>query len=104
MNNWTDVVDASNMTNGTQANLTYPDKTINVHLRPGYIVPRQIDAADGSESAASTTDLRSRDYTLYINRDTDGNAQGKLYLDKSDTMQSLREHTYEDYTIQLNKK
>lgn len=39
-------------------------------MRPGYIMPVQTDG----DTAMSTTDLRSKDYSLYINRDMDGNA------------------------------
>jgi hypothetical protein len=50
----------------------YPNSndTINVHLRPGYIVPVQEDG----DTVQSTSELRSKDYSLIINRDTEGNA------------------------------
>jgi alpha-glucosidase (family GH31 glycosyl hydrolase) len=99
MNNFSDIV-VSNTSNGTNATLMYPNSTINVHLRPGYIVPRQ----DEGNTVNSTAALRSMSYNLYINRDKDGNAQGRLYLDKNDDIASLDNKVYEDYTIVLSKK
>jgi alpha-glucosidase (family GH31 glycosyl hydrolase) len=86
MNNFSDIIEQdANSTTGVMANLTYPASTVNVHLRPGYIVPRQ----DDTENVTSTSDLRTKDFNLYINRDTDGTAKGRLYLDKSDSQQAL---------------
>lgn len=68
MNNLSDILTSTE--NGTMQNLTYPTTTVNHHMRPGYIMPVQTDG----DTAMSTTDLRSKDYSLYINRDMDGNA------------------------------
>jgi hypothetical protein len=103
MNNFSDIINA-NETNGTQANLTYPAEIVNVHLRPGHIIPRQVNTDAEASTIDTTQDLRTKDFTLFINRDADGNAQGKLYMDKADTISALNSHTYEDYTISLNKK
>lgn len=103
MNNFSDIINA-NETNGTLADLKYPAEIVNVHLRPGYIVPRQANTDAEASTINTVNDLRTKDYTLYINRDADGNAQGKLYLDKADTVSALDFHHYEDYSIVLNKK
>jgi alpha-glucosidase (family GH31 glycosyl hydrolase) len=101
MNDLSDILTV-NDTNGTMMNLTYPTDTINHHMRPGYIIPVQTGAAD--DSVMSTTDLRSKDYSLYINRDMEGNAQGRLFLDSSDSLSQISENKYEDYNILLSKK
>jgi len=41
---------------------------------------------------------------LIINRDTEGNAQGRLYLDSTDSLSTINDNMYEDYNIMLTKK
>lgn len=57
--------------------------TIKKHLRPGYMIPVQLHPEGGESAYANSTEqLAHTDINMKINRDADGFAQGKLFLDE----------------------
>jgi len=57
-----------------------PFTTIPLFIRGGSIIPMR------NESANTTTQLRTKDFTLIIAPGLDGNAQGSLYLDDGESL------------------
>ena len=76
-----------------------PAVTIKKHLRPGYMVPVQTHPEGGQSAYANSTEqLAHTDITMKVNRDSDGYAEGKLFLDEGKTISELGpDGTYEYY-------
>ena len=76
--NWVSMADYSTLVvkeDGDQV-LDFPDTTVHAHLRPGSIVPVQ-DNTDVMTAA----DLTNKEFSLVVNRDTEGTAKGFVYAD-----------------------
>jgi hypothetical protein len=56
--------------------------------------------SDGSIN--TTKELRSRPVSLVVNRDRNGYAEGKLFLDKNNTISELTKQEHEYYTFQMS--
>lgn len=66
---------------GSYVQLTdIPYTDIPVHIRGGSIVPLRISGAN------TTTQLRTKNFELLIAPDTDGTAEGELYLDDGESL------------------
>lgn len=102
-----DTLDVVNVTdqNGQMVDLT-PGLTVKKHLRPGYMVPIQLNPKDGQSAYANSTEqLATSDIIMKVNRDTDGYAYGKLFLDEGKTISELgQDGTYEYFEFKLVKK
>ena len=91
-----EVVDVKNET-GEMVNLK-PEVTVKKHLRPGHMVPVQYNA---TKYANNTAQLAHTDINLFINRDEDRSAVGKLFLDKGENISELTKKEYEYYEFEL---
>jgi hypothetical protein len=80
--------------------------TVKKHLRPGGIVPVQYNmSADGQHLLADSTDqLANTDMNLIVNRDVDGYAYGRLYIDEGKNVSELTKKDYEYYEFKLVNK
>lgn len=68
---------------------------IHSHLRPGYMVPYQ---TCGNITCGTTTDLQNQgELSMIINRDAQGHAKGRLFLNADDTLAEIEKQTYEYY-------
>lgn len=54
--------------------------TMPLHIRAGTIIPLR------EAGANTTTELRAKDFVLYVAVDSKGRAEGKLYLDEGDAV------------------
>jgi len=89
-------------TSGNYYILNAPIDTIPIHIRAGYIVPTQ-------EAALTTTESRTKPFTLTIALNSEGCAYGSIYLDdgiSSDVGDeySLIEFKFENYTLSCMPK
>lgn len=101
MQNYTDVVKLNDSSKGEWVKLDATLPTVNVHLRPGYMVPKQ---AFDSSKMNSTEDLLDSDISLIVNRDMNGHAEGKLFLDDGYSLEQLSSGNYASYEFQLGGK
>lgn len=94
------------VTNELGGNITLtPQLTVKKHLRPGYIVPVQYNETNGTMTWAKSTDqLAVTGVNLLINRDADGFAAGKLFLDEGRNMSEIDRAAYEYYEFRLTGK
>ena len=83
--------------------LTLPDvpyTTIPLYIRGGSIVPLR------AESANTTTQLRTKDFTIVVAPGLDGSASGSLYLDDGDSLvpssTSEIEFSYRDGVFEMS--
>lgn len=68
---------------------------IHSHLRPGYMVPFQ---TCGTKQCSTTTDLQNEgELSIIINRDAQGHAKGRLFLNANDTVAEIEHNAYEYY-------
>ena len=75
-----------------------PNTTIKKHMKPGAIVPVQQNITDGVRSFANNTEqLADTDMNLIINRDDQGYAEGKLFIDEGKLIDELTDKRYEYY-------
>jgi len=84
-------------TSGNYYVLNAPIDTIPIHVRAGYIIPTQ-------EAGLTTTESRTKPYTLTIALNDDGCAYGSIYLDDGYSSDvngeySLSEFKFENYTL-----
>lgn len=72
---------------------------IPLHVRGGAVIPLR------SESALTTTEVRTKPFHLIVAPDRDGKASGKLYLDDGDSIEqestSEIEFEYEDGVLKV---
>jgi alpha-glucosidase len=87
---------------GTGTNMTRDNVALDeipVFIRAGNVIPMRVN------SSSTTTKLRSQDFELIIAPDQYGNAQGYLYLDDGETVntraKSFLEFKYEHETLQM---
>lgn len=74
------------------------DNGINHHLRPGYMIAKEMCA-----NCSTTTDLKTNGKIQMIaNRDENGHAEGELFIDSGNTKSELSTQTYEYYQFQLS--
>ena len=72
MKDYSDILNVQN-NDGEYINLQAPDDTINVHLRPGFMVPIQESTLDGKKFNL-TSEIRNNPITLIANRDSNKHA------------------------------
>ncbi|KAK3213510.1 hypothetical protein GRF29_28g146154 [Pseudopithomyces chartarum] len=76
--------------------------TIPLHIRGGSIIPLR------AESANTTTELRKKDFELWVAVDEEGCASGSLYLDEGDKLEqpetSEIEFSYKDGELSVGGK
>ena len=102
MKNWTDVLMVNDTSGGAMQTLTAPNDTVNVHLMPGKLILYQ-DNRD--QQFKVTTDIMNNGkIDIVVNRDTNGHATGKAFLDHGETLTELNDKTYEYYEFRLNGK
>ena len=98
MRDYSVVVSANSSTTGGEwksLDLAATKEGIHSHLRPGYMVPHQ---TCGNITCGTTTDLQNQgELSMVINRDAQGHAKGRLFLNADDTLAELEQHTYEYY-------
>ena len=99
MKDYSTVTVKNSESNDAMTELPIPDDTVNVHLRPGGIVHINEDVSD----VKTTFDLLGKKYTIVVNRDTNGKASGKMFLDDSDTISSLQYGQYEKYELSMQE-
>jgi len=100
MKDFGDIVTPNASLQGEWLHLKAPTDTVNVHLRPGFLVPFQ-DNRD--QRFNGTEDLLTRaPLALIANRDEHGHAQGKLFLDRGYSVSELEYGDYEYYEFQLS--
>jgi len=73
--------------------------TVNVWLRPGYMVPYQ-----PNDGTFMTTDdvLNNGELHLVANRDSNGHAEGRLFKDTGLSRAEIEDGIYEDYEFHLS--
>jgi alpha-glucosidase (family GH31 glycosyl hydrolase) len=92
---WVNLVDYSVIDTSAGGNWTILNvsKTVNVHLREGSIVTKQIN---NNHTFNSTSDFMDKvPITLIANRDGNGQAYGTLFLDTSDSREEISNGAYE---------
>lgn len=98
MRDYSVVVSAASSTTGGEwksLDLAATKEGIHSHLRPGYMVPHQ---TCGNITCGTTTDLQNQgELSMVINRDAQGHAKGRLFLNADDTLAEIEKHTYEYY-------
>lgn len=109
--NWVDMdtFEVINVTNILGANITLDSQvTVKKHLRPGWIIPVQYNETcpvnstnKTTDNANSTADLIYTGINLFVNRDQNGFAQGKLFLDQGMNISELDTTVYEYYQFRL---
>jgi hypothetical protein len=68
---------------------------VNVHLRPGSIIAYQNNSL---QLHKTTKDIQDKQpISLIINRDIDGHASGKLFLDRGESISELNKHEFDYY-------
>jgi alpha-glucosidase (family GH31 glycosyl hydrolase) len=90
----------SNITfSSTRITLPAPLYHINVHVRGGFIIPKQ-------KPAMTIAETRANPYELLIAFDATGNATGELYLDDgiSDSTVANKQYTYIRYNARYDGK
>jgi len=106
MKDYSDMVTPDPTKEGEWMDLAAPNSktdTVNVHLRPGYMVPFQKQTAVSNTKYNTTADvLAHAPLSLVANRDSDGHAQGKLFLDGGETLSELNNKEYEHYEFHLS--
>lgn len=100
-----DVLDIKNET-GEVVDLEASTLGVKKHLKPGSIVPIQYNTTDSGAQvfANSTEQLATMGMNLVINRDDQGYAEGKLFIDEGKNISELTDKTYEYYTFKLVNK
>lgn len=79
-----------------------PAINVKKHLRPGYIVPVQYGVQGASSAYANSTEQLARtNINMLINRDHDGFAQGRLFLDEGKNISEIEAGTYEYYEFKM---
>merc|ERR1712070_733887 len=77
-----------------------PFTDIPLHVRGGAVIPLR------SESAMTTTEVRTKPFHLIVAPDRDGKAYGTLYLDDGDSIEqpatSEIEFSYEDGVLKVS--
>lgn len=73
--------------------------TINMHLRPGYIIPYQNNT---KRDAKTTADMQRKGITLLANRDTQNHAWGKVFIDDGESLSNLQNNHYQSYEFSLS--
>jgi len=74
-------------------------KTVNTHLRPGYMAAFQNNSDHKHNSTQAM--LEEAPLSMIINRDASGYAEGKLFLDDGYSLAQLDSEQYEYYSFQL---
>lgn len=95
--NWTDLDDWSVhhvKANSTDMMSLTAKETVNKFLMQGKIIPIQMDVNSTSKSLDT-------DFTLIANRDEQGHAQGKLFIDRGLSRSEIDNATYEHYEFIL---
>lgn len=64
---------------------------INMHLRPGYLIPFQNNTKRNSKT---TKEMQAKGITLFANRDNMNHAWGKVFIDDGETLSSLNNYKY----------
>jgi hypothetical protein len=73
-------------------------KGINAHLRPGYMIPKESCSITNGSACMTTTDLRTNGkVSMVANRDSQGHAQGRLFIDATNTISEIDTEQYEYY-------
>lgn len=86
---------------GSTVTLDAQSAKVNVHLRPGSLIPWQ----DNRDSKVKTTnDLLTKPISIVANRDTNGVSQGTLLLDGGSSISEIQTGQYEYYQINLQAK
>mmetsp|Transcript_43930 Transcript_43930/g.42469 ORF Transcript_43930/g.42469 Transcript_43930/m.42469 type:complete len:212 (+) Transcript_43930:2194-2829(+) len=85
---------------GSTATLTALN-TVNVHLRPGKLIPFQ-DNSQGD--SFTTTDILAKPISLIFNRDSNGFAEGTLLLDDGISMEQIETKKYQYYKFYHTNK
>jgi len=99
---WVSMKDHSKIINGQNKDemidIPMGTDTVNVWLRPGHMVAHQ------PQNNYNTTDdvLASAETNLVFNRDSDGHAGGKLFIDQGISLSEINDKTYEYYQFHLS--
>ena len=100
MKNFSEIITPNKDQSGEWIELKSPDElwdTVNVHLRPGYLIQFQ-DNRD--QSFKTTGEILSKGSLIIVaNRDVDGHASGKIFLDHGETLSELENKEYEYYDM-----
>lgn len=73
--------------------------TVNAWLRPGHMIPFQPNTGD----LKTTADVLSKAQThLLVNRDEQGHAEGRIFIDKGISLSEINDKTYEYYEFHLS--
>ena len=95
MRDWSEVVEGPGMID------LRAHSTVNVHLRPGSIIPFQ----DNSDlSINKTFALQEKPISIIVNRDQNRYAEGSIFLDKGISQKELDAEQYEYYKIKAQAK
>jgi len=102
--NWTnlDGYKTIEVKNGTTSkmSLTATATTVNKFLRQGRLIPVQMESTNGGQIDSTTASLASH-FQLIANRDEQGHAQGKLFIDKGMSVSEITNGSYEHYEFLL---
>ena len=78
--------------------------TVKKHLKPGTIVPLQYNITDGKKTYPTYIDqLEMTHINLIVNRDDQGYAEGKLFIDEGLKISELEQKVYEHYQFKIVK-
>jgi alpha-glucosidase (family GH31 glycosyl hydrolase) len=82
-----------------EVDLDATQETVNVHLRPGSIIPIQ-DLSTSMAPLNTTNDLMGMPISVVINRNDRKVAKGTVLLDDGISRSEIRDKTYEYYTLE----
>lgn len=93
---WVNLRDFSEICDGNGIFALKNRTTVNVHLRPGSLIPFQ----NNSDQLVKTTDsLLEKPITIIANRDISGVSTGSLFLDLGISADEMKENNFEHYKI-----
>jgi len=95
---WVNMADWSEIVTGTDDLVTLQVRdTVNVHLAPGALIPFQNNT---DMTIMTTVDALKKPISLILNRDTNMQAGGELFLDLGESQAEINHRTYDYYNLQ----
>jgi alpha-glucosidase len=98
LNNYSDILKVNDPSGGQSVPLTIINEASSAlvakHLRPGKLIPFQDNSA---KNIMTTANLQGVNITLLVSRNSNGHADGKVFLDQGETRSELINQEFEYY-------
>jgi alpha-glucosidase (family GH31 glycosyl hydrolase) len=97
---WVSLLDHTQILGGGKSyelDATIP--SAHAHLMPGKVIPFQ---SNGGERYKSTAQLINSTVELIVNPDSNGYAEGSLFLDMGSSVKELNDQAFEYYRLQMS--